>query len=287
MEKKKNTNKSEHMTRAQKVIVVVTAILLAIILILVIATRYMGSGSTYPVDDQTGNSATDVAPDNSTSDPTDDASSAGNGGNGVGDSTTGQNNIPTYPNIPSVPDLPMPQLPSGTGNGGGNGQPSGTTPGTDPKPDVSQPDPTDPGENSGSDPSTPSNPSDSGNGGGGNPDTPDVGQSGGIADGASVTIAEIGEATVMFRIGNETVVIPVQTTIFNGRVTKSGVISDSLCGYSIGGSVMLYYPENGSLDGISLTSSYVKADSTRLTVTGDYNGDASKIIFRVNGVKLP
>lgn len=284
MENKKNTTKSEHMTRAQKVIVVVTAIVLAIILILVIATRYMGSGSTYSIDDQTGNSATDAASGDSTSDPTGDTSSAGNGGNSVGDNTTGQNNIPTYPDIPSVPDLSTPSILSGTDNGGGGREPSGITPGTDPKPDVNQPDPTDPGDNPGN---TPSNPSDSDDGGSNNPDTPDAGQSGGIVDGASVTITEIGEATVTFKIGNETVVIPVQTTIFNGRVTKSGVISDSLCGYSIGASVMIYYPESSGLNSVSLTSSYVKADSTRLTVTGDYTGEASKIIFRVNGVKLP
>jgi len=50
---------------------------------------------------------------------------------------------------------------------------------------------------------------------------------------------------------------------------------------------MLYYPENGSLEGVTLTGAYVKADSTRLTVSGDYNGDGSKIVFRVNGVRLP
>lgn len=285
MENKTNTNKSEHMTKAQKVIVVVTAIVLAIILILVLATRYMGSGSTYQIDDQTSNSSTDVSSDADTTDTSGDASSADHGGNGVSDGTTGQNNIPDYPDHSSVPDVPSTQLPSGTDNSGGGNEPSGTLPGTDPQPGDSQPDPTDPsdpGENSGTTPSTP--PDDGEND---DPGTPDVGQSGGIVDGASVTITEIGEATVTFKIGNETVVIPVQTTIFNGRVTKSGVISDSLCGYSIGASVMLYYPENGRLDGVSLTSSYVKADSTRLTVTGDYNGDASKITFRVNGVKLP
>ena len=109
----------------------------------------------------------------------------------------------------------------------------------------------------------------------------------GIQSGDSVTISSISESTVTVTIGSETVVIPVQTTIFNGRVTKSGVISDSLCGYSIGASVMLYYPEGGSLSGATLTGAYVKADSTRLTVSGDYNGDGSKIVFRINGVRLP
>ena len=106
-------------------------------------------------------------------------------------------------------------------------------------------------------------------------------------DGASVSLTDINESTVSFQIGSETVTIPVQTTIFNGRVTKSGVLSDSLQGYSIGASVMLYYPEGSVLNGITLSGAYVKADSSRLTVSGDYNGDGSKIVFRLNGVKLP
>ena len=119
-------------------------------------------------------------------------------------------------------------------------------------------------------------------------DTEDNGTaSGTINSGDAVTMTAIGESTVTVRIGGETIVIPVQTTIFNGRITKSGVISDSLCGYSIGASVMLYYPEDGSLDGVTLTGAYVKVDSTRLTVSGDYNGDGSKIVFRINGVRLP
>ena len=91
---------------------------------------------------------------------------------------------------------------------------------------------------------------------------------------------------VTFRVGSETVTIPVQTTVFNGRVTKSGVISDSLCGYSIGASVMLYYPESAPLEQITFAGAYVKADATRLTVSGDYNGNGSKAVFRLNGVKL-
>lgn len=50
---------------------------------------------------------------------------------------------------------------------------------------------------------------------------------------------------------------------------------------------MLYYPEGSSLNGITLSGAYVKVDSSRLTVSGDYNGDGSKIVFRLNGVKLP
>ena len=81
MENKTNTNKSEHMTKAQKVIVVVTAIVLAIILILVLATRYMGSGSTYQIDDQTSNSSTDVSSDADTTDTSGEAYSADHVGN--------------------------------------------------------------------------------------------------------------------------------------------------------------------------------------------------------------
>ena len=98
-----------------------------------------------------------------------------------------------------------------------------------------------------------------------------------------MSVISVGDSTVTVKIGKETIVIPVQTTVFNGRITKSGVASDALCGYSVGGSVLLYYPDAG----VTLTGSYVKADNARLTVSGDYNGDGSKIVFRLNGVKLP
>jgi len=51
-------NDTGKMSRKQKVIVVVTAVTLAVILILMLTTRFMGSGNTYPIGDSQENSST-------------------------------------------------------------------------------------------------------------------------------------------------------------------------------------------------------------------------------------
>lgn len=251
----KDTGKksSERMTRTQKVIVILTAAILTIILIAVATTRYMGSLGVYPIEADQGTSSSEenaVPSEKGTS----DSDSTGIGGNGGGD--PGNNNRNPGSNGQDTPPE--------TGNGNQYpGQDKNDT-GTDPAPGKDQEKPND-------DP------------GSGKDDT----SSGGISSGDAVSVISVGDSTVTAKIGKETIVIPVQTTVFNGRITKSGVASDTLCGYSVGGSVLLYYPEGGSLVGVTLTGSYVKADNARLTVSGDYNGDGSKIVFRLNGVKLP
>ena len=268
-------NDTGKMSRTQKVIVVVTAVTLAVILILMFTTRFMGSGNTYPIGDSQENSSTQTtAPSESPEETEPDALSET-------DQPESGLAFGSVPNTPTVPELPgglSPELPSGTGN---------TTPTV---PDHTEEEPS-------SEPQQPETPSEEPpEPEGGNTETPPEEpeeseppeeQPGNVFDGASVSLTDINESTVSFQIGSETVTIPVQTTIFNGRVTKSGVLSDSLQGYSIGASVMLYYPEGSSLNGITLSGAYVKADSSRLTVSGDYNGDGSKIVFRLNGVKLP
>ena len=255
------------MTRTQKVIVLLTAAILTIILIAVATTRYMGSPGLYPIEADQGTSSSEdnaVLSEKDTSysqndtanseKGTSDSGSTGIGGNGGGD--PGNNNRNPGSNGQDTPPE--------TGNGNQYpGQDKNDT-GTDPTPDKNQEKPNDDSRN-------------------GKDDTP----SGGISSGDAVSVISVGDSTVTVKIGKETIVIPVQTTVFNGRITKSGVASDSLCGYSVGGSVLLYYPEGGSLAGVTLTGSYVKADNARLTVSGDYNGDGSKIVFRLNGVKLP
>lgn len=284
----KNTSTKENgkMTKVQKVIVILTFVALLIFLIVFAATRYMGSSATYPLDGTTGVTDTTGATEDS-QDNTDHSGDLDNGNAdnsdtvNNGDSQTGeqdntntsQNEDNTTDNNLGTGDTSSDRDEDDTGNQeeendgtSTDNDADGTTPGTD--------DGTNYDNSTDTDDSTDSTEQ--------NENT-----SGGINSGDAVTITAIGESTVTIRIGAETVVIPVQTTVFNGRVTKSGVISDTLCGYSIGASVMLYYPENGSLDGVTLTGAYVKVDSTRLTVSGDYNGDGSKIVFRVNGVRLP
>ena len=278
METKKNTStkKNEKMTKPQKGIVILTAVVLAIILIVFAATQYMGSSNTYPIDtDVTTSERTD-----STVDYEKNTDTSGDIGSSSDDSNlgnNGQNSLTDNQGDISHDDGRVPESNDRNENGNNNGM-------TDEKPSSTVPDHSDDNDSDSS--------STSGNDG--NKESSETDKSDntesvtdGIQSGDSVTISSISESTVTVTIGSETVVIPVQTTIFNGRVTKSGVISDSLCGYSIGASVMLYYPEGGSLSGATLTGAYVKADSTRLTFSGDYNRDVSKIVFRINGVRLP
>lgn len=264
----KDTGKRSNvrMTRAQKVIVILTAAVLTIILIAVATTRYMGSSGVYPIDSDQGTSSSEentVPSEKDTSYSQNAAnsetkavgpSSTDVGGNGGGD--TDNNN----------------RTPAGNGQDTSSDQGNGNRYPTQDKNDT--------GNESAPDKDTEKPNDDSGSG---KADT----SSGGISSADTVSIISVGDSTVTVKIGKETIVIPVQTTVFNGRVTKSGVASDTLCRYSVGGSVLLYYPEGGSLAGVTLTGSYVKADSARLTVSGDYNGDGSKIVFRLNGVKLP
>lgn len=270
METKKDTstNSKEKMTRIQKVVVILTAVVLAVILIAFAATRYMGSSNIYPIDTTHGVSDTsdisgDTEKEDGNSSDTDDKNDSSNSStsdithdSSLDDDTSdnGSSGAGHKPNKPTDKD----EKPSGSSsdsNPGGNSD----------KPD---------------EPNSTDKPADE--------DKPDVSEdtSPGINNGDTVTLVGCSESTVTVTVGRETLVIPVQTTVFNGRITKSGVISDSLCGYSIGASIMIYYPDGNSLDGVSLSGAYVKADSARLTVSGDYNGDGSKIVFRINGVKL-
>ena len=52
---------------------------------------------------------------------------------------------------------------------------------------------------------------------------------------------------VTLTIDGSSVVIPVQSTSFNGRITKSGVAKAELFGYNSAITVLLYYPENEGL----------------------------------------
>ena len=275
METKKDTSEksSEKMTRVQKVIVILTAVVLAIIMILVAATQYMGSSTTYPIDAITDITVSNETTDNSEkdtvhsgdTDPDGDASIE-TGEQDDRTNTDGKYDDKQSENSGQTGDK---DLAAGKDNFANQNDDSGDdSSGDDKASDTDNDQNTDDGTNK-------ENPDNNGS------------AAGGINSGDSITITSIGESAVTVQIGIETIVIPVQTTIFNGRITKSGVFSDSLCGYSIGASVMLYYPEGGSLDGVALTGVYVKVDSTRLTVSGDYNGSGRKIVFRINGVKLP
>ena len=106
-------NDTGKMSRTQKVIVVVTAVTLAVILILMLTTRFIGSGNTYPIGDSQENSSTQTtSPSESPEETEPDALSET-------DQPESGLSFGSVPNTPEVPELPgglSPELPSGTGN---------------------------------------------------------------------------------------------------------------------------------------------------------------------------
>lgn len=141
-----------------------------------------------------------------------------------------------------------------------------------------------------------SNKSDDGNGGKEN-DNDDNGKNTGSGDKSEDTTSEYaGEtkvsitkvhddtAVITVTVDGEKIVVPVQTTIFNGRVTKSGVAQGKLFGFNCGVTVMLFYPQ---ADGMSNTefSGYMNRTGDSLTILVDINGENSKLLIKINGLK--
>lgn len=286
METKEKTNASHKMTKVQKVIVILTAVVLTTILIVVASTQYMGSAVTYfvstppdsalTVEPTEGTLKNTVSNDNGQENTTEDAGTSDESSDvedAQNTSTGTQNGTVKQP-----------------GNADQSGSHNSTADQGGENIELPKEEKTEPNQESsnegGSEDGTGTDSSENENNQEDNDNDTGAPQVG-IQTGDAVTVLAIGESTVTVKVGSETVVIPVQTMVFNGRITKSGVISDSLCGYYIGASVLLYYPEGGSLAGITISGAYVKVDSTRLTVSGDYNGEESKIVFRINGTKLP
>ena len=101
-----------------------------------------------------------------------------------------------------------------------------------------------------------------------------------------VRISDVNDATgiITITIDGKSVAVPVQTTVFNGRVTKSGVAQGKLFGYNIGVTVMLYYPQESGFSNNSVDV-YMNRTEDSLTVLVDINGDGSKLLIKVNGMK--
>ena len=94
--------------------------------------------------------------------------------------------------------------------------------------------------------------------------------------------ANTGVITVT--VEGENIVVPVQTTVFNGRITKSGVAQGKLFGYNCGVTIMLFYPENESF-GYYEANGYMSRNADGLTILVDINGNSSKLLIKVNGMK--
>ena len=101
-----------------------------------------------------------------------------------------------------------------------------------------------------------------------------------------VRITKVNDETgiITVTVDGEKIVVPVQTTVFNGRVTKSGVAQGKLFGFNCGATVMLFYPQE---DGMSNTefSGYMNRTGDSLTILVDINGNNSKLLIKINGLK--
>ena len=92
---------------------------------------------------------------------------------------------------------------------------------------------------------------DDGNGGKDNDGKNDNGDNGNNKDNTAseyagetkICISKVNDDTgiITVTVDGEKIVVPVQTTLFNGRVTKSGVAQGKLFGFNCGATVMLYY----------------------------------------------
>lgn len=89
---------------------------------------------------------------------------------------------------------------------------------------------------------------------------------------------------VTITVDGTSVMVPVQTTVFNGRITKSGVAQSKIGKYSCGITVMIFYPESEGFNKSS-AAGYMSKTTDSLTVLVDINGNDSKLMIKINGMK--
>ena len=100
----------------------------------------------------------------------------------------------------------------------------------------------------------------------------------------SISKIDVNTGIITLTIDGSSVVIPVQSTSFNGRITKSGVAKAELFGYNSAITVLLYYPENEGFH-TSQVNGFMSRNGDSLTVLVDQTGDGSKLLIKVNGMK--
>ena len=299
-----DTEESKGLRKREKIILIVIAVLLFLLFIglLLFGLNRMtrgGSDARNPSGGQLIVSATpDASPDGSNldgmdADTDDGAGSAndastndgnggdnGNGGNNgnAGNSNNGGNNDNTGNNGNSGN--------GSTGNSGDNGMSSnpGQNGNTSENPDDQQPTTT-PTGNDDEDTDNNDNTSDdsdnnSKDDGQNNDAAPDY------AGETKVRISKIDANTgvITVTVEGENIVVPVQTTVFNGRITKSGVAQGKLFGYNCGVTIMLFYPENENFNHYEVNG-YMSRNADGLTILVDINGNSSKLLIKVNGMK--
>ena len=133
---------------------------------------------------------------------------------------------------------------------------------------------------------------DDGNGGNSDSDSSDDDGNGNdnkVSEYAGETTVRITKVTdetgiITVTVDGEKIVVPVQTTVFNGRVTKSGVAQGKLFGFNCGATVMLFYPQEDGMNNTEF-SGYMNRSCDSLTILVDINGDNSKLLIKINGLK--
>ena len=102
----------------------------------------------------------------------------------------------------------------------------------------------------------------------------------------SIRITKIKDDTgvITITVDNEKISVPVQTTVFNGRVTKSGVAQGKMFGFDCGATVMIYYPQSEGMGTTEFTGYMSRIDNS-LTILVDINGEKSKMLIKINGFK--
>ncbi len=121
---------------------------------------------------------------------------------------------------------------------------------------------------------------------GGTQDKPDTDTVADYTGDTTVRVAKVDDTTgiINITIDGITISVPVQTTYFNGRVTKTGVAQAKLFGYNSGVTVLLYYPQADGFVYNEVTG-YMSRTEDGLTVLVDINGEGAKLLIKVNGMK--
>lgn len=292
--------KSKRLSLKEVVVLVGVSILLLLLLIWLMlwltgVTHRIGLDSRndgkISYTETTTNSTPDTNPgdenDSTTTPDSSDSNAGGDAGTHRTPETT-QNTNPSAGNTNNGNGI------GGNTNNGNNGN-HGNASGNDNRPTTNPSHNTDNGNNSGNGgngnqsgkPTDTDNGNGQGSGNGENTDnkndndsTPDY------AGDTKVKIASFNDDTgiITVTVDGESLMVPVQTTYFNGRVTKSGVAQGKIFGYNIGVTVMLFYPQS---DGFSITEAngYMSRTADGLTVLVDLNGDATKLLIKINGMK--
>lgn len=302
------TEKKEKMSTREKIILALVALALIILFLIFgswLARSFSHIGTVEPGIDTNVTQTSDSDTASNDADATDgsDADKGNFGDENIGNLPGGNGSQNTNPPTGNT---------NGNGNGGGNGNGSNGNGGNGYTPDDGKKPSTTPGSGTGNDNGNISG--DNGNGGSDTTGTPDTtpadttgngngnGQGGGTQTNPDnnkdkdklpdyngdkqIKISAVRDETgiVTVTIDDANLVVPVQTTYFNNRVTKSGVAQGKIFGYNVGVTVMLFYPQDAGFN-ITEANGYMSRSEDGLTVLVDINGDGTKLLIKVNGMK--